>query len=369
MENVMIVSQYSPHFGGNFIESIKVLDEIVRKKGGRTCFLFPEMAKNREWIKQFANVCFTDWSQKSINIVFAKCLKLYKIQIIHYHFISPEEAIKCSWALRGRAKEVYHIHNHIEVKRDWKTPLRIVENYIAYAGGWKIGVSEGVSESIRQIFHKNVCTIRNGVLFERIDSINDQVEIADDSDMIKLLMFGNHYQRKGVDYAAKAIENLNASGRRARLYIVADNPKENYTYIEQFVKDKKYRDYIKVIPTRNDIGSYYSRIDIFLSPSREEGFPYAIIEAMYAGCQCVLTEISGQDECRIPKMSWISNPQKVSFEAECRELELAICRAYDVMNATNYQNTIGERREYIKENFNINIWADAVLDVYSRALE
>jgi L-malate glycosyltransferase len=76
-----------------------------------------------------------------------------------------------------------------------------------------------------------------------------------------------------------------------RLVLVGDG--ELRGAIEQMVAELGISAYVDLLGSRDDIPELLSRMDIFVLPSKREGFPVAILEAMAAGRPVVATEVGG----------------------------------------------------------------------------
>ena len=53
------------------------------------------------------------------------------------------------------------------------------------------------------------------------------------------------------------------------------------------------RDRVLLLGTRNDVPSLLKSADLYVLPSRTEGLPNALLEAMVAGCPIVTTDVPG----------------------------------------------------------------------------
>lgn len=60
--------------------------------------------------------------------------------------------------------------------------------------------------------------------------------------------------------------------------------------------EKGISKYIDFIGVSNQVENYLLRSDIFMLPSRDEGFPISILEAMRAGLPIISTNIAGIPE-------------------------------------------------------------------------
>ncbi|SKB46433.1 glycosyltransferase family 4 protein [Maribacter arcticus] len=101
-----------------------------------------------------------------------------------------------------------------------------------------------------------------------------------------VLSVGRLSNQKGHDIAIKAFTKLKPNNWE--LHIVGEGPKRK-EYEELIIK-LKMTDKIKLIGRDNNISNYYLKSKIFIFPSRFEGFPNALTEAMYMGLPSISTD-------------------------------------------------------------------------------
>lgn len=72
----------------------------------------------------------------------------------------------------------------------------------------------------------------------------------------------------------------------------SDN-KEAYSIIERMIEQLNLKGRINLLGQVNDMKSLYAQSSIFALPSRMEGFPMVLMEAMSQGCACIAFEVGG----------------------------------------------------------------------------
>lgn len=233
-------------------------------------------------------------------------------------------------------------------------------------GAIKIGVSDSVSDSVKRISPKNVRTVYNAMDFARLDVTGEESCISEKTGVIRCMIMGNHFERKGVDMAAKAVQMLTMGGVKAELYIVADSyfNQQIESFLNQHV-GKGWQSFAKIIPTRNDIGTYYKKMDFFLSPSREEGWTWAIEEAAYCGCQVVVSCIPGQDENKVPGFYWVGNPNHKDISTEIADV---IKKVYKLPEKDK-KESMKKANTYMKMQFSMDKWVENLLAVYDESIK
>jgi glycosyltransferase involved in cell wall biosynthesis len=131
-------------------------------------------------------------------------------------------------------------------------------------------------------------------------------QLGIDQDDMVLLFIGTICFSKGLDLLLKAMKQLVAlDSPKVRLLVVGpdeymrsfDDPDPKVTqyahHIRQEIETSNLRDIVKSEGQRNNVENYYKVADIFVHPSRREGQPNAIIEAMASGLPVVANCIEG----------------------------------------------------------------------------
>lgn len=350
-------------YGGNFIESLKLLEKEIISKRDEVLLVFPVESKNDYWTESFISVPeFVDFSsfERLNNLVYDN-----KIDIIHTHFIcDPFTLTKLHKSINKNIVYIHHAHNHIIPSKKWYGSIvDILFRYLMNRyckNDFFICVSKDVEKSVNYYGIKNTCVIYNAVSWNRLNIHNEQDFINKKDGSFNLLIFANHPYRKGLDFAIKALNDINDDNYH--LYITSNNKDE----IEYFIQDlpvlDKDDDRITILPPRNDIGSYLSQTDVFLSPSREEGFTYSLIEAAYCKCAIVATRCPGQTEHNINGIYWVSDPNNSDEKIIVSELANQIKNACSNTGKLDFDQISKE----VENNFNQSEWVNKVYDVYSK---
>ncbi len=104
---------------------------------------------------------------------------------------------------------------------------------------------------------------------------------------------------KGQEYVIKAIAQLNKEGYDF-VYKLAGGftGQKNDTYLADLIKKYKVEDKVIFMGSlsADKMNEYYDSLDIYIQPSKQEGLPRAVIEAMSRACPCIGTNIAGIPE-------------------------------------------------------------------------
>ena len=95
MKRILIVAQFAPTFGGNFIESMKSsMKSLQEAEEISVRYLLPEQAKSCEWISDLTEVHYTDWS-----------FPVIRISALSMHLCTPTSK-SASWSTTGRQRRL-----------------------------------------------------------------------------------------------------------------------------------------------------------------------------------------------------------------------------------------------------------------------
>lgn len=121
------------------------------------------------------------------------------------------------------------------------------------------------------------------------DEIRRRLGIEDDCAAIG--MVGRLWAQKNPDCFVRAAVRLLREGHDARFFLVGDG--ELAAGLEARIREAGHADRIRILGWRDDVAELLAGLDVFVLPSRWEGLPLAILEAMAAGLPTVVSDIPG----------------------------------------------------------------------------
>lgn len=141
--------------------------------------------------------------------------------------------------------------------------------------------------------------------------------VARGDDTLRLLTVARLVEKKGVEYAIRAVAALRGDiGRRIEYHILGDGPLRSE--LEQLVRELGVDDSVRLTGESDQagVGAEMGRADIFVAPSvvaedgDMEGVPVSIMEAMARGLPVVSTLHSGIPELVRDKVSGYLVPER-----------------------------------------------------------
>jgi len=224
-----------------------------------------------------------------------KVIKEHNVDIVHSHDGCVKWAILCKM-LKPQLKLVYTIHSSIYIK-NWGFIKRFVNRTFI---DMTIAISDGMfNDCVKQKL--KTLKIYNGIdtkrwkqpqVNERTFSIINVGRLSCDGDIT--------YQIKGQDILIKALKECKDRGLKFTCNFVGgdDDAVNNSSlkYLKKINADLGLSEEIQFLGNREDIPDLLAQSDIFILPSRYEGMPIALLEAMAAKVPVIASNISGSTD-------------------------------------------------------------------------
>jgi glycosyltransferase involved in cell wall biosynthesis len=188
----------------------------------------------------------------------------------------------------------------IEVERRWHL---VAERCTAGMDAGHLVNSQALADHVASTFRVpreriHVVPPSVNALPRRIDREQARALLDLPRDAFIVLWMGRLDPVKRLDVAIRCAEILTDIGYR--LLLAGDGPAR--PHIEQLVRRSSARERIRLLGWRNDLALVLSGADVFLFPSRTEGMPNAVLQAMAFGLPVIgsdipaLRELSGATE-------------------------------------------------------------------------
>jgi glycosyltransferase involved in cell wall biosynthesis len=141
-----------------------------------------------------------------------------------------------------------------------------------------------------------VKVVLNGVFFSEKNDARDRTRARWGAAAGEIVIgsVGRLEAQKGPDIALQIIAGLVREGFALRYVWIGDGPMRN-AFQEQ-AQSLGIEGFVSLDGWRDDIASCLQGLDIFMMPSRFEGMPFALLEAMAAGLCCCVSDVDGMAE-------------------------------------------------------------------------
>ena len=146
---------------------------------------------------------------------------------------------------------------------------------------------------------------------------------------------------KGQEHVIKAIKQIESLGYQVE-YRLAGGNRSNSTFLADLAESEGVKDRVVFLGSLSSkkMSEYYDSIDIYIQPSKQEGLPRSVIEAMSRGCPVLGTKVAG-----IPELIQVENLFKKGSET-------AIVKAFEHMMEEDLNQISTENFNKAKEYTN-----------------
>ena len=371
-KTILHLTDYGAPYAGNFIASLTALESLLDSNEAKTVYVLPSRASDRVWAQEMAQTHDVRFLKNGGFFSYLRqvrgLLKETNADVLHEHFIHFSEKLAAWFASKTcghRVETVLHLHNHIELP---KSPLLRLPHMLYFRSVSRfVCCSESVAAHIIAdgVTKERVRVAQNAIAFERLDCFDSSVRASLHlPQQAKLaLMFGYNYSIKGVDLAVNAVRLLRErEGLPVTLAVALSSNLEQVRLricAELGVSDVP--DWILLMPPREDVSSYYRMADVFLSPSRQEGFCYALVEAAYCRTPVLASAIDAQKDLALPKSAFFP-PEDVEALAS------ALLRVLSEEHTASRAQALEQAGERVRQTYALSRWAERVLAAYLEIL-
>lgn len=157
-------------------------------------------------------------------------------------------------------------------------------------------VSKSVKEGIENKYNvNNAKVLYNPIDIDKILKLsNEEIDITDESNNIKLISVGRLSEEKGYDRLLRVFNKLNTEGYNLKLTLVGSGEKYNELYT--YIRENGLENNVSLLGYKKNPYKYVKSSDLFVCSSLSEGFSLVIGEAMALGIPVVSVECPGPNE-------------------------------------------------------------------------
>lgn len=188
-----------------------------------------------------------------------------------------------------------------------------------------------------------------------------------------LLYVGSLIQRKGVDLLVDAFIKAQRQNSQLHLWLVGpQNKHENPSLDESFVFKVKQLvataglenvvTFAGLVAERKTLAEVYRTADAFVFPSRKEGLPNVVLEAMASGLPVIVSDLPG--------LKKVVNPCKTGVVIPIGDIDALENAIVALVSSKTGKKTLGEAaRAYILENHSFDPWQAKMAQIYKQLLQ
>ena len=170
-------------------------------------------------------------------------------------------------------------------------------------------------------------------------------------------------KKYGIDYLIKGFKIVKDKNPNLHLKLKIAGNGSQLDNLKELVKELNLEDSVEFlgrIPL-NEVSNVFNSFDIAVFPSLRESFGVAAVEAQACGIPVIVTSVGGHPEVVI------NDKTGIIVESEnSRQISDAILK---LLNDENLRKSMSiEGRNFVKENYEINLNFNAIEDIYKEIL-
>lgn len=255
-----------------------------------------------------------------------KEFKRIRPDIIHTHCYVMEYSIPALLGLKSIGK-VHTVHNIAEKELVRNALLKLYKVYYKFLKIIPVAISPLVKESILECYkfnNRSVPMVYNGI---NLENCKPKSTYDFKEDKIKVLHIGRFEEQKNHKMLINALSILIKKYPNLEISLVGTGPLEKE--IKELINKSSLKNNFKLlgqIPNSFDI---MNKSDIFVLPSKWEGMPITLIEAMATGMPIVATKVGGVPDmicdnengllCELSEEDFLNKLEQLIINKEFRE--------------------------------------------------
>jgi glycosyltransferase involved in cell wall biosynthesis len=294
-------------------------------------------------------------------------LQAQKYDVIHVHapmtgFLFLLATFLSGWYGKAKLHTVYTVHNSYQ-NFTRKNQLLMMP---IFAGFQELifcshACLESFPDSWRQRYGHKMHVVQNAVNLDRIEKTISEIDPNRRSDLFTITSVGRLITIKNPLTLLNAFQQ--ADDGKSQLISIGDGNLK--LLLAQEIENMGLQASVKMtgLISRDEVFQYSAQSDLFVSTSRGEGLPVAVLEVMAAGCPVILSDIPPHREIA-ETVNFIPLIAPDNVEGFAREI-----KRFQEMSHEQ-RRVIGEQcRRLVREKFSLTSMHQGYQQVYDRIIE
>ena len=299
---VIQLAGYEGPYGGSFVPMMHAVADAVSSRGWQPELVLPETTRRQAWADSLNHgrmaVSFTppERGRGLDRAVRAVVERGDGPVILHSHFSLYDVASAHVARRRKGGGFVWHLHSRAEPGLIANVRNRVKFRVVGRGIARVLCVAPNICEDAlgrgappdRTELWPNAIDVGRFPLVTAQARAAARRELRLPDDRPVLMHFGWDWERKGGDRFLATVRLL-AADEPLTAVTVGGGPRADELAAKLGVSES-----VKVLEPREDVQALHAAADVFLTPSRAEGMPFAMAEALASGVPVVATDIPGQ---------------------------------------------------------------------------
>ena len=360
---------YGGSYPGSFIPMLRAVMGAAARRGWECEAVFTPISRERGWLAEFDEDSIPyrfspeGASRRELTGWVADMLaERDGPAVLHTHFTHFDVAAAMAGARRDDTSVIWHVHTPHHAGAS-----AFARNYVKYAVFGRrtdqiLCVSPGLLETTNRAGapSKKVEFLHNAVDVDRFPVLTDaQRHAARDEFGLPagrplLVHFGWDWLRKGGDVFEEALLRLrDADGELAGVTVGGGE------HARALGERLGLGERLTVLEPTDKVQQMYAAADVFVAPSRAEGTPYSVLEAVSSGTAAVVSDIPGHATVGAHAPACVIAP--LDPDAVAAAIRKLLEREPAQVAADSLAG-----HAWLRENLGLGPWAEAMVDRYER---
>jgi glycosyltransferase involved in cell wall biosynthesis len=362
---------YGGPYAGSFVPMLRGVMRAARDRGWSCEAVFGSVARDRVWLDELRDdgipfrIAPSTARADVSGVVRSLLAESHEPTILHTHFTSFDVAAATAAGRHRATKVFWHVHTPHEdglpmrARNRFKYSLigRRVERILCVSSELADVVVKRGAPRGRVEFMHNAVDVERFWLPERQEREIARLRLGLPAGQPLLVHFGWDWERKGGDLFMQAVRMLRERGVEAVGVTVGGGEPAR-----RLREELQLGHAVHVLEPTDDVRTLYSAADLFLSPSRAEGTPYSVMEALSSGTAVVASDISGHGAMGAGIASCVITPQEPGAIAAAAQ-RLLEREPHEIAA----DGLVGHL--WMRDNLHLPKWSAALVDRYEHALE
>jgi glycosyltransferase involved in cell wall biosynthesis len=364
------LADYGGIYPGSFIPMVRAVLDGGRRRGWDVEAVFSGVARDRAWLSELRQEGFAcrlaPTGRGALAQMIEEIVAADEPVILHTHFTAFDLPAARAARRHHQVIAYWHLHSALRSGAWWQLRNAVklgllskdVEEILCVAPNILDQARRRLAPRDRLVLVPNAIDLTRFPLVTPEQKREARAALALPADAHVALHFGWDWHRKGGDVFLRAIASLlrRANMGRVVAVTVADEQPGG-----ALAGSLGIAEHVRALPPSDDVQTLYAAADVFVAPSRGEGHPFAVAEALASGLPVVASPIPGHEMIADATMGCRIAPlDAASFSDAIGE---ALTRA-----AADRERLRLAARDWAVDEMDIASWSERMLARYDRAL-
>ncbi len=281
-----------------------------------------------------------------------------QFDIVHTHVFTANLWGQQSARFCGTPVRLMHEHGYFSLGTAFR---RKTTRFLSRRADRVLVVSEHLKNQLMKeakIPAEKIVVLRNGVDWQRFDSLSESETFRNGKLVVGVV--GALEERKApfafVDAAARILKK----NRDVEFWWVGDGPL--LPAVNNYIESRRLGSQVRLWGNQKNVGTFLKQMDVFVLPSKTEGVPLSLLEALGAGLPVVATRVGENDRIlgggKIGLLVEPENPAELAYSIE------------KLLRDESLRKNLGAKsRVFARREFSLEASVQALFDLYEGLLK